>query len=50
MSVKRTGIVVVILIVVGAGGYFGYRFVSKLMTWRHRVAKLLMQADLVIVH
>lgn len=35
MSVKRDGIVVAILIVVGAVGYFGYRFVSKLMTWRH---------------
>ena len=33
MSVKRA--VIVILIVVGAGGYFGYRFASKLMTWRH---------------
>ena len=23
------------IIVVGTGGYFGYLFVSKLMTWRH---------------
>lgn len=35
MSVKIPGIAVVILTVVGAGGYFGYGFVSKLMTWRH---------------
>lgn len=35
MSVKMAVIIVTLLIVVGAGGYFGYRFVSKLMTWRH---------------
>ncbi len=32
---KITVVVVIMLIVVGAGGYFGYRFVSKLMTWHH---------------
>lgn len=33
---KRTTIIVVVLLVVlGAGAYFGSRFVSKLLTWRH---------------
>jgi len=35
MSARVTVIVVIVLIAVGAGGYAGYRFVSRLMTWRH---------------
>lgn len=35
MSARIIGIVVLVFLVLGVGGYFGYGFVSKLMTWRH---------------
>lgn len=35
MAVKRISIIGLVLIAIGAGVYFGYPFVSKLMTWRH---------------
>jgi len=35
MPVKRISIIVLVLIVIGVGAYFGYPFARKLMTWRH---------------